>query len=62
MGDANDYSRLGAVKADYTHAYDEYMKYCQDTANWFKRARGEWDESGSGSTSERDRETGSVES
>ena len=36
--------RLGCITPDFSHDYKAIMKYCQDERNWFKRARGEWDE------------------
>lgn len=37
-------SRPGAVRPDPAHDYKKVMEYCQDERNWFKRARGEWNE------------------
>lgn len=36
--------RVGAITIDTKHDYAAYMEYCQDENNWFKRARGEWNE------------------
>ena len=36
--------RVGVINVDISHDYTAIMKYCQDERNWFKRARGEWDE------------------
>ena len=41
---ANDYSRMGAWAPDETHDYTAILAYCMDDENWFKRARGEWEE------------------
>ena len=36
--------RVGAITPDKAQDYSAYMEYCKDERNWFKRARGEWDE------------------
>lgn len=41
---ANDYGRLGVFRPQTEHDYTAIMEYCKDERNWFKRARGEWDE------------------
>lgn len=36
--------RVGAITPDPAQDYAAIMRYCQDERNWFKRARGEWNE------------------